>query len=205
MIQSLHQYLLVYWFSINKFLKKMSTELKIKVVHLSNDENEQENDVYLSYTKDLKGFKKVYGDNIPMLIFKEGDVICEDDPNEAYVDAWYFDNGENPTKVLCNMDIVKSELIERFRVLRNAFLEGWDHHHQIAMFKSQTDEVERINAIKEKLRQCINTFEQAITECNTLWELRQIQPVEFQTCRPPGWEGAGLVSVSPTPRMMKTL
>ena len=165
-----------------------SNKFKVVVVHTgaSFDGSGQVRNVVVTSCIDEEAFIEMYGD-VPRLVYdaKEDLMICECDPICEYGLAWRFDDNENPTKVVVDIEEARAIKMNSVREIRNFALNAWDKSQQIAQFKNNTDEYNKISKHKEALRNIPQDIQDDVSNATTCDELNAIQPISLTVDIPP--------------------
>ena len=169
-------------------MKEMtSNDFKVAVVHTgaSYDGSGQVENVVVTTCIDEDAFIEMYGD-VPRLVYDATTdvMLCDCDPTCQYGIAWRFDSDENPTKVVVDMVVARAVKLNLIREVRNAALNAWDKHQQIAQWKNDTDEYNKISKHKEALRNVPQDIEDDVNNATTCDELNAIQPISLTTDMP---------------------
>lgn len=90
--------------------------------------------------------------NKPILKFEENDVVCKQDPGQAFFDCWTFDNKQKPTEVVVDMEKAKMKWKQHLISMRDQRLDFLDNIQVRALGRGDTAEVNRIEEVKQRLR-----------------------------------------------------
>ena len=133
--------------------------------------------------EDLKSLNQLDSlEGVPYLTFTKDDVVCEEDNLEAYQIAWKFDDEENPTKVVVDLERAKKYRLDQIRWHRDQLLVELDR--QSTKHFSNPDKLAELEAKKQELRETPDNAEQQLSLATTLYEISQIYPTLLYTAAP---------------------
>lgn len=157
------------------------------ILHLSNsvDAPKRPNQVVSTTVVDenkIDDFLKKYYDDDkdhPYILVKDGILPCEEDPNGMFPTAWIFDDNNNPTKILIDLDEVKRVHMNRIRTMRNYSLKAWDEDHNIAMYRDDEKTLTSIKNAKQELRDVPSKIESSVAKAESIAEVISCVPEEL--------------------------
>ena len=156
----------------------------MKLLHLtSNPETPNKVVLTTTFSDNVESvLSKYYNDDDahPYLIHKVDGPICEEDPNDLFIDAWEFDNIKKPTKVILNFEVVKKIHEAKIRYLRDQSLILWDDDHNLAMYRDDKKALKIIKKAKQELRKVPGLIEEPLKNAETIGDVFNIFPVELK-------------------------
>lgn len=128
-------------------------------------------------------FVKSFGD-IPRLVFENCDdpqslIICEDDPQSMFNHCWVFDDNENPTKVILDLNHAKDVMMKDFRFVRNKLLDTWDKYHNTAIFTKDTKTLKEIETKKQNLRDSTIEYGKDVKNAKSAQDLYDLDLIDL--------------------------
>lgn len=79
-------------------------------------------------------------------------IFCSEDPHQSFFDYWVFDDETNPTKIVVDLEAAEGLWLEELRTERDLRLEFLDKRQLQALVKKDDVEVDRLEEIKQQLR-----------------------------------------------------
>lgn len=147
--------------------------------------NGEYDNVCITQIKSIAIFEQLFGKDTPRLVFDINDVACPEDPTHRYIQAWRFDDDDNPTKIVINMDVVREMFMKRARCVRDAYVVGWDEEHNIAQWTNKKKRATEINKVKQRLRDLPQDIESDVVAAESIAELHTVSHPSLITDRPP--------------------